>query len=103
MTQVSDDLLPNNSPLAFQEPEEQKTERNKAKAEALKAMPVIEAEATRLRERIAFRNGNAAITVDLSKEPAQHQREMYGNQQVIKYLVEELQELEEKIEDYKTM
>lgn len=98
-----ENLHPNNSPLAFQEPVERVTDRNKDKAESLKAMPVIEAELERLKERVAFHNSNSAIKADLAKSPEVHQQEMYANQVVIKYLVSEIAELEEKIEDYRKM
>lgn len=100
---VSDDLMPNNSPLAFQTPKEQIEEANTDKAESLKAMPVIKAELQRLEERVAFRDSIDSIEASVEDDPILHQKMMLVNKLVKAELQKEVINLKEIVDQYATM
>jgi hypothetical protein len=71
------------------EPNEQKAERDKEKAEVYEALPVIERTIAHFDERIKARDSLSSIDVDLSKDPAMHQKLCAVNELLKMALVQE--------------
>jgi predicted component of type VI protein secretion system len=95
-----DDLYPSDGsyfgvPL---EPVEQIISRKQEKAETLQAKAEIERVIRHFEERIKYRDSIDAITTDLEREPAMHQKLIEVNKLLKMALIEEKQLLEELLD-----
>lgn len=100
MSDIPDNLLPNDSTFFFAaEPEEQVIGRQKEKAKTLEALPVIKDLIKRLDEQIQFYEKNSSIPDDVRSDPQEFlimsnshlltARVLTGEKEYIKGLLEE--------------
>jgi len=95
----TDDLLPNESTYFVpREPVEQVVARKKEKAKTLEALTVIKQVIQHFEERIADRDKLTSIPVDLTQDPAMHQKLCAVNELLKIGLTEEKRMLEELLE-----
>lgn len=97
-----DNLLPNDGSSYFlpREPKEQVLDRKKEQAQVLEFLKLAEEMIKHFQERIEFRDKLSSIKVDISKDPALHQKVFEVNSLLKLVLVEEMELLQEKIELY---
>lgn len=99
----SDNLYPNDGTFVAGvpvEPLEQRVARKKEQAETLEALKVIETVVTHFKERIAFRDSLSSIKVDLTKDPALHQKVCEVNDLLKLALEEEAQLLQDLLDTH---
>lgn len=97
---MDDDLLPNDGSLfdPMAEPVEQAVERKKEKAKTLEALPIINEVIQHFQERIDYQDKLSSIQVDISADPALHQKAFEVKRLLRKALAEEKQLLEDLLE-----
>lgn len=96
---MDDDLYPNDSTyFSITEPAEQSVARKKEKAKTLEALAVIKDVIDHFEQRIADRDKLSAIKVDITKDPALHQKLCEVNELLKLALIQEKSFLEDLLE-----